>query len=270
MTDAGPEAGLRREIESLRTELEDSRASERRTRADLEATSQRLQQITSVDPLTQTLSRLGFERALATELKRTRRSGVHPVAILLDCDNFKGVNQRFGHTVGDALLTEIAGRLQSTLRGSDYVSRVGVDEFLLLLPDTGYWEAVRIAERIRLRTSAPVGVGGRTPQAIETSLGVYTVPNVDMSLEEVLELAQAALAKSRAGRVRAQAAGGASGKGEGVVELLSIESTYRAVREPIISLATGAVTGSSCCPAPVSPASSNPTTFSGSRWPTTC
>ena len=59
-----------------------------------------------------------------------------------------------------------------------------MDEFLLVLPDTGYWEAVRIAERIRLKASAPVGVGGREPEAIETSLGVCTIPDVDMSLAE--------------------------------------------------------------------------------------
>ena len=95
-----------------------SGAVERQTRADLEAMSQRLRHLTSADPLTQTLSRQGIEHALAAELKRTRRSGMHPVAILLDCDNFKRINRQFGHGVGDAVLAEIAGRIQSALRPS--------------------------------------------------------------------------------------------------------------------------------------------------------
>ena len=237
MRNAKPQPDLIREIEGLRVELERSQAAEGQTRADLEAMSQRLQQLTSVDPLTQTLSRQGIEQALATELKRTRRSGMHPVAILLDCDNFKRINRRFGHGVGDAVLAEIAGRIRSALRASDHIARLGVDEFLLLLPDTGYWEAVRIAERIRLRTIAPVGIGGREPQVVETSLGVCMIPDVDMSLEEVVELAQAAVEKSRTARVTD------TGGGEGVVMLLSLQETYRAVREPIISLTSGAVAG---------------------------
>ena len=209
----------------------------RQTRADVETMSQQLRQLTSVDSLTQTLSRQEIEHALAAELKRTRRSGMHPVAILLDCDNFKQVNRRFGHAVGDGVLVEIAGRIKSTLRDSDHVARLGVDEFLLVLPDTGYWEAVRIAERIRLKASVPVGIGGRDPQTIEISLGVCTISDVHMSLEEVIELAQAAVTKGRTTRVTDTRGG------EGVVELLSLEDTYRAVREPIVSLASDAVAG---------------------------
>ena len=229
-----PEPDLIREIEGLRAELERSRAEVRQTRADVETMSQQLRQLTSVDPLTQTLSRQGIEHALAAELKRTRRSGMHPVAILLDCDNFKQVNRRFGHAVGDGVLVEIAGRIQATLRDSDHVARLGVDEFLLVLPDTGYWEAVRIAERIRHKASMPVGIGGRDPQSIEISLGVCTISDVHMSLEEVVELAQAAVTKGRATDTRG---------GEGVVELLSLADTFRAVREPIVSLASDAVAG---------------------------
>ena len=156
MRSTKPEPDLIREIEGLRAELERSWAEVRQTRAEL-------RQLTSVEPVTQTLSRQGIEHALATELKRARRSGMHPVAIFLDCDNFKQVNRRFGHAVGDGVLAEVAGRIQSTLRASDHVARLGVDEFLLVLPDTGYWEGVRIAERIRHKASMPVGIGGRGP-----------------------------------------------------------------------------------------------------------
>ncbi len=169
MRSAKPTPDLIREIEGLRAELERSRAEVRQSRADVETMRQRLRQLTSVDPLTQTLSRQGIEHALATELKRARRSGMHPVAILLECDNFKRINRRFGHAVGDGVLAEIAGRIQSTLRASDHVARLGVDEFLLVLLDTGYWEAVRIAERIRHKASVPVAGTPRPSRSASVS-----------------------------------------------------------------------------------------------------
>ena len=75
------------------------------------------------------------------------------------------------------------------------------------------------------------------PQTIEISLGVCTIADVHMSLEEVVELAQAAVTKSRTARVTDTRGG------QGVVELLSLEDTYRAVREPIVSLASDALVG---------------------------
>ena len=237
MRSTKPTPDLIREIEGLRAELERSREEVRQTRADVETMSQQLRQLTSVDPLTQTLSRQGIEKALAAELKRTRRSGMHPVAILLACDNFKWISRRFGHAVGDGVLVEIADRIKSTLRASDLIARLGEDEFLLVLPDTGYWEAVRIAERIRLKVSVPVGIGGRDPQTIEISLGVCTISDVYMSLEAVIELVQAAVTRGRTTRVTD------TGGDEGAVQLLFLEETYRAVREPIVSLASDAVAG---------------------------
>lgn len=233
------------QLETLRAELDHTREAGRRAAADLEASNEHLRQLVSLDPLTHVLNRKGLLQALDAELRQTRRTGSHPIAILLDCDHFKQINRRFGHTVGDAVLVEIARRIQSALRTSDYVARIGTDEFLTILPETGYWEAVRIAERIRSKVNAPLELGVPDPITVAASLGVCAIPDVALSLEQVLELAQTTLAKSKAVQHLAEPAGGA-GEGGGVtglLDLLSAEGTYRAVREPIVHLDSGSVAG---------------------------
>jgi diguanylate cyclase (GGDEF)-like protein len=231
------------ELEALRRQIDQAREAEREARAELETTSNRLRQAMSLDPLTQALNRKGLEQVLEAELKQTRRTGSHPMAVLLDCVDFKHINRRFGHAIGDDVLVETARRIQSALRSSDHIARVGADEFLIVLPDTGYWEAVRIAERIRVKVSAPLPVGGPEPLAVTPALGVCAIPRVEMTLEQVLELAHAALAKGKKAREQAPAGFLEGGGLETLVELLSAEGTYHAVQEPIVQLASGGVTG---------------------------
>ncbi len=231
------------ELEALRRQLDEAREAERQARTDLEATTRRLGQAMSLDPLTEALNRRGLEQVLEAELKQTRRTGSHPMAILLDCVDFKHINRRFGHTIGDDVLVETTRRIRSALRSSDHVARVGADEFLIILPDTGYWEAVRIDERIRVKVSAALPVGGPDPLTVTPALGVCAIPNVEMTLEEVLELAHAALAKNRRAREQAPAGLLEGGGLESLVELLSAEGTYHAVQEPIVRLASGSVVG---------------------------
>jgi diguanylate cyclase (GGDEF)-like protein len=234
---------LQQEVAALRAELGQARESERQARLTLEATTRRLHTAMNIDPLTQALNRRGLEQALDVELRRTRRTGSHPIAVLLDCVEFKHINRRFGHKVGDEVLMETTRRIQSALRSSDHVARVGADEFLIVLSDTGYWEAVRIAERIRLKVGAPLPMGGPEPLSVTPALGVCMIAAVEATLAEVLELAHAALARNT--RAREQAVNGVlDGEGlEGLSELLSNEKNYYSVREPVIHLATGAVVG---------------------------
>ncbi|MBK7540174.1 MAG: diguanylate cyclase [Myxococcales bacterium] len=102
------------------------------------------------DPLTGTLNRRGFSRRLHLELARRRRQGGALCAVLLDCDDFKDVNSRFGHAVGDVILVELARRFCDVLRPDDAVARIGGDEMVVLLPDTNSAEARRVGERLRL------------------------------------------------------------------------------------------------------------------------
>jgi diguanylate cyclase (GGDEF)-like protein len=102
-----------------------------------------------LDPLTGVANRRGFERALEVELERSTRRG-HPCAlVIVDLDDFKLVNDRHGHGVGDDVLVMLAERLRESVRSADTVARLGGEEFVLLLPETSLAGALAVAERAR-------------------------------------------------------------------------------------------------------------------------
>jgi diguanylate cyclase (GGDEF)-like protein len=102
-----------------------------------------------IDPLTGASNRRGFERALRIELDRSVRRG-HPLALVIaDLDDFKLVNDRHGHGVGDDVLVTLAERLREAVRSADTVARLGGEEFALLLPETDIPGALAVAERAR-------------------------------------------------------------------------------------------------------------------------
>ncbi len=113
---------LAAEVERLAAELEASRAhiSELEARID-------------VDPLTETLNRRGFERELKRSLAYVKRYEVSAALVYLDLDQFKRVNDRYGHAAGDAVLEAVAAALVRHVRPSDVVARIGGDEFVVLL-----------------------------------------------------------------------------------------------------------------------------------------
>ena len=96
----------------------------------------------------------GFERALGIELERSERRG-HPCALVIaDLDDFKQVNDRYGHGVGDDVLVTLADRLRDSVRSADTVARLGGEEFALLLPETDLAGALAVAERARIAFEA--------------------------------------------------------------------------------------------------------------------
>ena len=102
-----------------------------------------------VDPLTRVFNRSALEDILAKELMRVKRNQSNLVFHYIDVNNFKSVNTRFGHIAGDLLLAEVGAILKGCLRGSDYVIRLGGDEFLIALPDTDLAGAQIVKDRIR-------------------------------------------------------------------------------------------------------------------------
>ena len=234
----------RRAPQGLREQRDRALEGERRALTELHAVREHLRHIVTIDPLTQALSGKGLRLALDAELRRTRRTGTHPVVMLLDCDNFKQINQQCGHPVGDTVLAEVAGRIRAVLRSSDHIGRIGSNEFLMILPDTGYWEALRIANRLLTRVASPMELGIAPALRVMASVGVCVIPSVATSLEQVTELAHSALAKSRAGKQVVNPSDPAEMTvAEHVADRLLREETYRAVREPIVHLADGRVVG---------------------------
>ena len=116
------------------------------TNHELQTTLVELSKLASTDKLTGAWNRRRLEEALVNEMDRLKRYD-HPLSMLIaDIDFFKNVNDEHGHNAGDQVLVTLAKVLQSSLRASDTLTRWGGEEFALLLPDSGYRSAERVAE----------------------------------------------------------------------------------------------------------------------------
>jgi diguanylate cyclase (GGDEF)-like protein len=156
------------------------------------------------DGLTGLWNRKAIEELLEIELARAKRSNRAAMAIMIDIDNFKQINDTFGHPVGDAVLREVARRLEEVARRGDMVGRYGGEEFLVVLALDHVQGAEIAAERYRNRIdSVPVDAGPHQI-VVTVSLGVGIGRNAaELDSERLLKLADDALYKAKeAGRNR--------------------------------------------------------------------
>jgi len=131
-----------------------------------------LERLADSDPATGCLNRRGFERALDSALTSALAIPKDVALLALDLDYFKRINDRFGHSVGDAVLSEVAATLADTVGAEGIVARLGGEEFSVLLPHADAEFAGEMAERLlaRLRThELPVAAHGET---ITMSIGI--------------------------------------------------------------------------------------------------
>lgn len=237
-------------LASLRDITEHKRSQEalRDLYSQLQVANLRLERLANVDPLTDLLNRRGLESVLQTEVARARRSGSQTVAVLLDCDDFKRINETLGHAVGDVVLKELAARLKDSLRPTDHIARIGGDEFLMLLPETRLAEGAQVAERLRLSVSdSPLRLSSG-PLVVTGSLGLALVPDATSSIEELLAQTQLGLRRSKLhgkNRVSGEDADGGllEGAAEELVVALQRGDCFRAVKQPIYRLSDEEVVG---------------------------
>ncbi len=163
-----------------------------------------LEQQAYYDPLTKMPNRVLFKENLTRAFSHFRRDPQYLFAVLyLDVDRFKYINDRFGHEMGDRVLAEFALRLKSCLRPSDFMARVGGDEFNILLDNlTDTYEAVAIVERILNNFETPFSFSG-IEIVISASIGV-AYSNWDFSsLENLVKAADQAMYQAKqAGKAR--------------------------------------------------------------------
>ncbi|WP_144126714.1 bifunctional diguanylate cyclase/phosphohydrolase [Catellatospora sichuanensis] len=129
------------------------------------------------DQLTGLYNRRFFKEMIDVEAERAVRHHLPLSLVLIDLDHFKDINDTYGHSVGDAVLTDVAQRLRREVRGSDLLCRYGGEEFVCLLPSTPAPAAYELAERLRqtLRGTPAAVAGVAEPVVLTASLGVATV-----------------------------------------------------------------------------------------------
>jgi diguanylate cyclase (GGDEF)-like protein/PAS domain S-box-containing protein len=153
----------------------------------------RIQYLAHHDMLTGLPNRAYLTERLVTILALARRHGTLVAVMSIDLDNFKAVNETLGHRTGDALLREVAARIKEVLREADMVSRLGGDEFLVILADFATREdAGKVADKLLQVISAPVAVEGRRLQA-NASIGISVFPQDGDSGEDLIRHADAAM-----------------------------------------------------------------------------
>ncbi|WP_062269537.1 diguanylate cyclase [Endozoicomonas arenosclerae] len=147
----------------------------------------------SLDSLTGILNRRAFVNEANELVHRKDPEQAQSCLIFIDIDDFKQINDRFGHPAGDKVLSDLANRLRKELRQQDLIARYGGEEFVALLPETDAVRGVQIAER--LRNSASLYEGGPVPLSI--SLGIAaTGPQTD-TLDKLLKEADDALYEAK-------------------------------------------------------------------------
>lgn len=166
---------------------------------ELRAANLRLESLTMIEPLTELLNRRGLQQVLLREIQWAKRDDSDLLVILLDLDDFKRINDSLGHVAGDVVLKEVAKKLKKSLRATDYVARIGGDEFLVLLPETRAAEGIQVAEKIRLAISvSPIHLN-QAAVKVTASLGVVTISQAVPSVEELLSHCQHMLQRSKHG-----------------------------------------------------------------------
>jgi diguanylate cyclase (GGDEF)-like protein len=165
-------------------------------------TEQELWRLANHDPLTGLPNRSLFQHRLEEALADAQRTGGSVSLLLIDLDNFKEVNDSFGHDAGDALLKEVAQRLSSGARECDTVARLSGDEFAVLLTSSRLQHAATLAEGIGKRVGLPFSYAGQM-LITKASIGVACFPDHDAIPTELMKDADLALYRAKgAGRNR--------------------------------------------------------------------
>jgi diguanylate cyclase (GGDEF)-like protein len=151
------------------------------------------------DPLTGCMNRRSLETRLRSDLRQARRRGSSVAVVAVDLDQFKEINDSRGHPVGDIVLQQLAGIMKVTARDTDSVARFGGDEFVIILPDTGWQGALTFAERLRRCVDDYTFGPPDGPVSTTISVGVALGRGTDAtSADALLKEADAALYKAKA------------------------------------------------------------------------
>jgi diguanylate cyclase len=165
-------------------------------RSDAETTVLALDEVSrsaKLDTLTQLPNRLLFDDRLAQAIASAKRHGTQLAVMFLDIDRFKQVNDTLGHAAGDEVLQQVAHRLAGSVRAADTVSRLGGDEFLILLTEVSRASDVsHVADKVKAALRAPSGIGSHA-LPLTASIGISLYPDDGQDAGTLISLADAAM-----------------------------------------------------------------------------
>lgn len=160
---------------------------------------ERIQMLAYHDVLTELPNRALFEDRMHQALSQAKRSSLRLAVLFIDLDKFKPVNDNYGHEIGDLLLKEVAKRLTACVRESDTVSRLGGDEFIVLLPavDTPS-DAEKVAEKVIHEIGRPFDISGFS-LSVSASVGIALYPEHGQTVKELVRSADDAMYLAKSG-----------------------------------------------------------------------
>jgi diguanylate cyclase len=161
----------RAEVDNMRDRVRAAEAEIERLQIELEQTSEKMRH----DPLTGALNRKGLEESYAKEVSRAARRGSNLCLAVLDIDNFKRLNDTYGHNTGDEALLHLVGTVRDCLRPHDTLSRYGGEEFVILLPETSIEDSVIVVQRLQRELTKRYFLANNDKLLITFSAGVTVV-----------------------------------------------------------------------------------------------
>jgi diguanylate cyclase (GGDEF)-like protein len=192
------------ERETLRTAL----LAAHRTREELRTLAYH-------DNLTGLPNRSLLHDRLGVAITHARRQGTRLAVLFLDLDDFKTVNDSYGHALGDRLLVELAGRVRGSVRAGDTVARFGGDEFVVLLDEvSGTADAAHVAAKVLEALRAPFRIDGQEV-TVAASVGMSLFPDDGVSCDELLRQADAAMYRDKQDEARRGLAAASAERAQG-------------------------------------------------------
>ncbi|HEY4073034.1 MAG TPA: sensor domain-containing diguanylate cyclase [Herbaspirillum sp.] len=156
---------------------------------ELQQTNRTLEHLATTDPLTGADNRRRFMEQVEAEITKIRRGGAHFSLMALDLDNFKVINDLYGHQAGDNVLKEFVQKCLNAIRPYDGVARMGGEEFMVLLPQTALEGAHIIAERLRIAVANTLFASGMRTIPLTVSIGISQSGRDGDTIDAILRVA---------------------------------------------------------------------------------